>query len=938
MSEINRTNATFRGLVVHNKDNNILKMDQSGNFLLATKHIENKSYNKLINISENESIYTAKKKNLTLSSEEGQVIIRNGKESQTPKYTFLNPSYDVEDDSFFDTVNTNEISKPFSSSIEVNNLRNDAFLIESLGTKSMCLYSNNGLHQVSHGNMNVVGDADILVQASQKLNLTSMGYILLNSERLLASVEEDIHMLSSTGEFKVGGNGLSTIGIKVNSNTEKNFLSIGRVTEKADRNLHIDINEESYDNTEKNGIVLDSKNINNRNTFPDIQLNNYDKSSTNNNNNILTTLNVGIGSDSNDINNSIFVKKENIDGLTYLIPLNNFKFTSTDINRTITYKDTSLGTDTIKSFSSETKVQLSKIYTEAENTSFDYQQGYINRDNHGHLKTKTNSDLHLGTNKNDILSIKNTGNIGINTNNPVSTLQVENNYGLVSNIRLDKLKNYYNSQSVQMNSGNYIVFYNTFKSSLYNLEASIYNVNNDFISNFTILEGSNSFIEYDVDNLKGADDKLVVIYCYYNNVNYITETQIYNNIGISSNLSYKVTHTYLEENCNPRVKSFDVLASSTTGEMFNGYIINYRDQTSSGDINIYLSYFSNLSISIIGSFNLNTALDTYITANTIDIDSIVSRDFRDMSLEYDSKYKKLILIPSGKARVKLTDDSLTNNYFTLLNVISISYNSTTLKPVLTTNSIFLKVANVVSLSDNTRYEVLGTKLLLLNTSALYILSYYVRDNTTSKITHIYREDYNYLAGTISNTTLIESLTNTISTISYRNINIPTISIINTSDYVIGYLNNTSIKYYQSDTTTTTTLTTYINVNMPNILRIKDSSNNYQSSLLFWNNESTNNTYYYKSVNFKEIIGTSSFVNIKNENTNINIKNNGNINIENIMDINKKNNSTVFDNLLIKSFDSEPSSSTTGMEGELKYFGTNLYIYLTKWKKMTLTDV
>ena len=42
-----------------------------------------------------------------------------------------------------------------------------------------------------------------------------MGYILLNSERLLTAVEEDIHILSSTGEFKVGGDGIDSIGLKV---------------------------------------------------------------------------------------------------------------------------------------------------------------------------------------------------------------------------------------------------------------------------------------------------------------------------------------------------------------------------------------------------------------------------------------------------------------------------------------------------------------------------------------------------------------------------------------------------------------------------------------------------------------------------------------------------------------------------------------------------
>mgnify|MGYP001380260051 CR=1 FL=1 len=73
MSDINRIQGNFRGLVVQNKNNNILKMDQAGNFSLSTKTIENISYQKIINISEDESIYTAKKNNLVLS--EGDIVL-----------------------------------------------------------------------------------------------------------------------------------------------------------------------------------------------------------------------------------------------------------------------------------------------------------------------------------------------------------------------------------------------------------------------------------------------------------------------------------------------------------------------------------------------------------------------------------------------------------------------------------------------------------------------------------------------------------------------------------------------------------------------------------------------------------------------------------------------------------------------------------------------
>ena len=36
MTEANRINANFRGLTVHNQNNNILRMEQDGNFSLTT--------------------------------------------------------------------------------------------------------------------------------------------------------------------------------------------------------------------------------------------------------------------------------------------------------------------------------------------------------------------------------------------------------------------------------------------------------------------------------------------------------------------------------------------------------------------------------------------------------------------------------------------------------------------------------------------------------------------------------------------------------------------------------------------------------------------------------------------------------------------------------------------------------------------------------------
>ena len=931
MSDINRIQGNFRGLVVQNKNNNILKMDQSGNFSLQTQTIENVSYNKIINISENESIYTAKNSNLVLSSIDGTVIIRNGNENNEKKYVFSNPSYSVTDDTFFDSTNTEQISHPFSSTEQVNDLRNNSFLIESLGSKSMCLYSNNGLHQISHGNMNLIGDTDILLQASQKLNLTSLGYITLNSERLLGAVEEDITLLSSTGEFKLAGDGIQNVGLKINNNTERNFTSLGRFSDKANRSLHIDIQEVSYDNTKKNGILVESKTLT-QDSFPDIQLTNYDKTNLSNNNNILTSLNVGIGSDNQDINNLIFVKKEIVDGKTQLISLNNFKFTNTDVNKTISYVDTSVTSDIIETFVSETKVIISTLNTSEEVTSFGYQQGYINRDNHGHLKTKTNSNLHLGTNQNDILVIKNTGNIGINSSNPQSTLEISNNYGNVNNLRLDKNSVYQTAQAIQTNSGNYIVFYNTYVNNLYHLLASIYTVNNDLVSQFTIYENSYVYINFSVDKLKDIQDKFVIVYSYFNNLVYLTETKVFNSVGVFQNINYKYTHDSLLETSNPKVQSFQLLVNSTTGENYNGYAVVYREKKDT-NTEIKIDYLSNNSSNLVGSLEITNELNSYLQSTITDYQSIQSKNIKFHDIEYDSTNQKIIVAISGEFNIVLTNTETKKYYLSFIIENSLIYNSSNQKPNLILNSSFK------TLSNSLTQEILGFSLKLKNPiNQIYVYSYYLSNLTN--IIKVGRGEYNSNSGSFINPLdIVDNLTDTISTSSYRYNQYPHIDIISTTHFLISYQKGDLVSYYNSDTNTSTQLDDFAKANSPFILSLQDSANNYQTSIIFFNNEDTNNPYYNQSINFKEILGVSNIISIQNNNNNIEIKNTGDITIQDIVTISKSKKSTEFEKLIIKTSTDAVSSSNPGVNGELRIYQNEIYIFLNNaWKKFTVANI
>lgn len=931
MSDINRIQGNFRGLVVQNKNNNILKMDQAGNFSLSTKTIENISYQKIINISENESIYTAKKNNLVLSSEEGSVIIRNGIETQEKKYQFSNPSYSIEDDTFFDTANNNEISKPFSSTEEVNSLRDNSFLIESLGSKSMCLYSNNGLNQVSHGNLNIVSDSNILLQASQKLNLTSMGYILLNSERLLTAVEEDIHMLSSTGEFKVGGDGIESMGLKVNSNLEKNFTSLGKYNDKAQRSLHIDIQDPSYDNNVKNGILIESKSLENQNSYPDIKLVNYDKTNLLQNNNLLTQINLGIGSDNQDINNSVFVERRNIEGITYLFSLSNFEFINTDVNKIITYLDKTISPDTIKTFISASQVEIKKIYTIQENTTFNYQQGHLNRDNHGHLKTKTNSDLHLGTNKNDIISIKNTGNIGINTNNPQSTLEIENSYGNLKNIRNDKNTIYQGAQSLQMKDGNFIIFYNTKKNNFYNLEASIYNINNDRVNEFIIYENSYVYINFSVDNLKGIEDKFAIGYSYYNNDVYKTESKIFTNRGIYNNINYSYTHETLKETSNPKIQSFQLIIDSSTGSSYNGYMLLYRKQKGN-NIEIKIDYLSNNSSNLVGSIEITNELDAYLKQEVENTNTINIKNIKYTNMTYNFKNQQILISISGSFNLTNTDNTTETYFISLIFETKLSYNTVSLKPVVTVISNFKK------LSVDKKVEILGFNIKLKNqVTQKYQYSYYHTENNS--ISKVYKGEYNHNTGEFTIPDILkDGFSENVSDLDENYNHVPQIDILNTSNFIIVFVTNNIISYYQSSLNTTTTLNTYENTSSPFIISLQDNNNSYLNSLVFFNNLNENNPYLKDSINFIEILGVSNIMKIKNNNNNIEIKNTGDISIQDVLEISKSQKTTTFERLLIKNNTNVINSNTSGINGELRLYNNEIYAYLNGWKKLNFTSI
>lgn len=946
---INRIDASFRGLLVHHKERNILNMPQSGNFTLSTRNIENISYNRFTNISENKSEYRAKKDNLFLISDEGHIVMRSGFETSTLLYDLSNPNISESDDASnqgFTSNNTINLNDSLNTTESVINLRNNSMLIESLGNKSLTLYSNNGLNNIAHGNINIVSDRNTIIQSSNIVNITSLGYILFNSERMLGSIEEDISLLSATGEIKFGGNGVTDVGIKINNQEENNYLGINKFNEKAERNLHIDINEKSLSssNNIKNGIVIDSKNINNQGSFPEITLNNYDKN-TNINQTLLSSLNLGIGSDENDINNLVYVRKaNNLDNTkTYLIALNNFEFTSTDVNKIITYSEDGITSDTIIAidFTSfdEIRAEIATVNTTTENNTFSFKKGYINRDNLSYLKNSKNNDLMLGNNNLNTFNIKNNGNIGINNYNPTATLDIKNNYGVIQTIRTDNNKKYTNGSSIQMKNGNYIVIYVTELNNKYNLEGSIYNINNKFINKFDIFTDDSVIpIQFDIDNLQGIEDRFILVYSYQKSI-IKTDFNIFNNLGAKIFQDTSITlNNSLDINSRPRVKTFNfnnIVNDINVNK--NGFIIGYLDKFVSGEntniITKFVIYENNLQNPY--DFNINSNIINFLISER-SYTNVGDIEIKSFDIEYLKSNRQFIVVFTGDFKL---NNSSTFTSISMLNKINLSFNTD--DNILNTllNNTFIDFTrqstdeNIFNNNTNTNHKIVIDLHIKKTFADIFLIGYYLKNNTNETIDRL--EVSKYQGNQIQNNGILSIENNLVTDI---NINRPSISLIGKiSNFYISYNSGNTVKYYRNNLGTNQVLDTSLtNINNSSLLRVENLKKEYVGTIIFYNNSSTDNLFNQNSINFKEIENLNNIVKITNSKNNIQITNEGNINVDGCLEINKEKNITEIKNNLVIS---SKNISESGVTGQLNYFNNNLYIYLNNnWQKITLTTV
>ena len=302
MSGLNKTQAHFGGIKVHNLGKSVLNMGSDGKYLLKSDSILNHSFNNLKSISAEDSIYQSLEGNLNILTNSGNIVLKSGNEE-----LLFNIKSQLEENE----LNEEKEEDIYFIDLEnLNKIRNNSLLIESL-EKPICLYGNGGINQISHSNFKVISDREIILQALRKLRLNTMGTLSLNSEKIIGSCQQDIVLVSEQGDIKLGGNGLDNCGIIIDN---ENNINIGK-PKLGEKNKSLNIN------IKRNN---DGLNILGDDNYPEINLKQKDK-------NVIFNL----GCEEKDLNNYFFGKFITENNNSYIEILDNFEFSLDDLGSKI---------------------------------------------------------------------------------------------------------------------------------------------------------------------------------------------------------------------------------------------------------------------------------------------------------------------------------------------------------------------------------------------------------------------------------------------------------------------------------------------------------------------------------------------------------------------------------------------------------------------------
>jgi hypothetical protein len=539
MSSLNKTEAHFSGLNVHNKGKNILTMTPNGKYSLKTDSILNHSFKNLQNVSVNNSEYKTIEGNLSILTENGNIKLTNGNEEvlYNIKSQLENPILDdeIDDEILFIDIET------------LNNLRNNSLLIESLKNK-ICLYGNKGIDNITHNDFKIISDKNIILQALKKIKINTMGLLSINTEKMITSSEEDITLISNLGDINLGGDGIDNIALKIKNNKD---IILGKELENNSHKFLINIPDNSI---EYNGI-----NISGNKTKPELKLNQKD---------IELSLSLG----GTNQNNYFFAR---IESNTINI-LDNFEFSIDDLGNTIEWVNGNK--NKIINVIDKHKVEIDELRTDKL-----INKGYIIRDNCGSLKTKSNSNLYLGTNDLDIINISKNGRVGINTKNIGASLHITNNYGKTFNIRNDKEKEYLKYKYIQLQNTNYLILCNSFLDNKYSLECFLFSIENSLLKHIILKEESFEEIEFDIILNPKNKNMLIITICFFNDsAVFITETSYYDsNLKRRKGLTKRIINTDIEKSSYPLITPIKNINCY-------GHILLYRDSNPEECYNLYI--------------------------------------------------------------------------------------------------------------------------------------------------------------------------------------------------------------------------------------------------------------------------------------------------------------------------------------------------------------
>ena len=280
-------------------------------------------------------------------------------------------------------------------------------------------------------------------------------------------------------------------------------------------------------------------------------------------------------------------------------------------------------------------------------------KGFIDRSNCANLKTKSNSNLYLGTNNLDILNFSKNGRVGLNTKNMEASFHITNNFGKVINIRNEKNKNYFNYKFLQLKNTNYIIFCNSLENEQYSLEAFLYNIDNSLLKHSILKSESFEEIDYDVSIFAKNNNMFLVTFSFLNDsALFVQEINLYHETLVRrKGFTQRFVNEDIEKSARPLITDFKI-------NNLYGHIFIFRDRKNREEYTLDILSYSNEKIF---SMELKPIKNNYQERN---ISKLLFLDKKIIYLdEYNNNNFFLVEIEIERSKNKIIEKNITKKEF-----------------------------------------------------------------------------------------------------------------------------------------------------------------------------------------------------------------------------------------------------------------------------------